>query len=237
MDRREPRLERDEDAKRDLDARNVPAVLLRHRRDEQRPAVLQVGDQHHADDADDQLRPAVGGRRAAAVAAFSAMVSSNVFQRVVARSCRVAAKRLRSCLPTSRNTDPANAYPALTSRVVPRADRRDETSREVANPSRHSSLLDRARKPILAADRGRVPARAYWFILLSGVTYLVYQIMSIMLSGHLRQAGRHLGRPEWPLLDLRASTDGRGIDLRYASSAPARLAGTSAFSWRAPAST
>ena len=40
----------------DLDRRAAPVVLLIDRVDEQRPSILQVGDHHHADDAEDQLR-------------------------------------------------------------------------------------------------------------------------------------------------------------------------------------
>ena len=49
LDRRQPGLKRDEDAERHLDAA-IDQPCACDRMDEQRPAVLQVGDQHHADD-------------------------------------------------------------------------------------------------------------------------------------------------------------------------------------------
>ena len=62
FDRHQPCLGEHEDAESDLDGGTVPAELLSDRSHEQCPAVLQVGDHHHADDADDQLQPAVGRR-------------------------------------------------------------------------------------------------------------------------------------------------------------------------------
>src|SRR5262249_15611112 len=55
----------DENGKRDLDRGPSPMIFLIDRIDEQRPAVLQVGDHHHADDAENQLSPArrLGGGR------------------------------------------------------------------------------------------------------------------------------------------------------------------------------
>ena len=43
----------------DLDGGASPAVLLMDGLDEQRPAILKVGDHHHADDAGEQLMPTV----------------------------------------------------------------------------------------------------------------------------------------------------------------------------------
>ena len=57
--RGEPGFQRDEDAERDLDAADVPGMGFRHRADEVSPAVLEIGDHPHADDADDELHPAV----------------------------------------------------------------------------------------------------------------------------------------------------------------------------------
>ena len=56
--RQQPGLAQDEDGEGDLDRRLAPVMRLIERRDEQRPAVLQVGDHHHADNAEDQLTPA-----------------------------------------------------------------------------------------------------------------------------------------------------------------------------------
>ena len=68
LDRRQPGFERDKDAEGDLDVGDSPAMRHVHRMNEQGPAILQVGDHHHADDADDQLEPTVrcryGGRPA-----------------------------------------------------------------------------------------------------------------------------------------------------------------------------
>jgi hypothetical protein len=61
--RREPGLERDEDAERQLDVGDRPTVRLVHRLDKQRPAVLEIGDHHHAEDAEGELRPTVDRSR------------------------------------------------------------------------------------------------------------------------------------------------------------------------------
>ncbi|MGY4435870.1 hypothetical protein ACVWWO_008347 [Bradyrhizobium sp. F1.13.1] len=47
----------DEDGEGELDRGASPMVRVIDRIDEQRPAVLQVGDHRHADDAHDQLEP------------------------------------------------------------------------------------------------------------------------------------------------------------------------------------
>jgi hypothetical protein len=57
---REPGVEQDHDAERQLNAGPLPVVLFLHRIDEQGPAILQVGNHHHADDAENQLAPAGG---------------------------------------------------------------------------------------------------------------------------------------------------------------------------------
>ena len=62
FDRHQPGLGEHEDGEGDLDGGAVPAVLLPDRPDEQRPSVLQVGDHHHTDNADQQLQPAAGRR-------------------------------------------------------------------------------------------------------------------------------------------------------------------------------
>ena len=66
LDRHQPRLRQHEDCECDLNRRPPPVVFVFDRTDEQRPAVLQVGDHHHADDAEDQLPPTgrVGRERA-----------------------------------------------------------------------------------------------------------------------------------------------------------------------------
>src|SRR5262249_19665175 len=56
----QPRLEQYEYGEGGLDGRLAPSKLVADRADEQRPAILKVGDHHHADDPDDQLRPWVG---------------------------------------------------------------------------------------------------------------------------------------------------------------------------------
>jgi hypothetical protein len=58
MYRREPGLQRDEDAERQLDRCNRPAMRFVDGIDEKRPTVLQVGDQYHAQDAANELSPA-----------------------------------------------------------------------------------------------------------------------------------------------------------------------------------
>ncbi len=60
LDRHQPRLDDDEDRERQLDRRQSPVILRLDRIDEQRPTVLQVGDEAHADDAEDELSPAKG---------------------------------------------------------------------------------------------------------------------------------------------------------------------------------
>ena len=59
FDGHEPRLGEDEDGEGDLNGRTPPVVLFVDRVDEQRPAVLEVGDHHHADDAEQQLQPPI----------------------------------------------------------------------------------------------------------------------------------------------------------------------------------
>jgi hypothetical protein len=48
LDRRQPRFQRNEDRKGDLDRGDRPTVRFVDRIDEQRPTVLQVGDHYHA---------------------------------------------------------------------------------------------------------------------------------------------------------------------------------------------
>ena len=55
FERHQPSLGEDEDREGDLDRRAAPVIFLIDRIDEKRPAVLQVGDHHHADDAEDKL--------------------------------------------------------------------------------------------------------------------------------------------------------------------------------------
>ena len=54
FDRHQPGFREHEDRERDLDRRAAPAIFVVDRIDEQGPAVLQVGDHRHADDADEQ---------------------------------------------------------------------------------------------------------------------------------------------------------------------------------------
>src|SRR5262249_56853133 len=63
VDWRQPSLERNEDAERKLDRCDRPAMRLVDRVDEERPTVLQVGDQNHAGDAAEELYPACARRR------------------------------------------------------------------------------------------------------------------------------------------------------------------------------
>ena len=63
LDRHQPGFGQHEDGEGHLDRGAAPVVFLIDRIDEQRPAVLQVGDHHHADDAEDQLTPARRFRR------------------------------------------------------------------------------------------------------------------------------------------------------------------------------
>ena len=65
LERHQPCLGQHEDGEGHLDRSAAPAILLVDRIDEQRPAVLQVGDHHHADDASTELKPAI--RRASSV--------------------------------------------------------------------------------------------------------------------------------------------------------------------------
>ena len=58
LDRYEPCLGQDEDREGDLNRRAAPMIFLIDRIDEKRPSILQVGDHHHADDAEDKLPPA-----------------------------------------------------------------------------------------------------------------------------------------------------------------------------------
>jgi len=60
FDRHQPGFHDDEDGERDLDRRAAPMEFRVDRPDEQRPPVLQVGDHHHADDADEKLQPTSG---------------------------------------------------------------------------------------------------------------------------------------------------------------------------------
>jgi hypothetical protein len=64
FERRQPSLERDEDAEGDLDIGDGPVMGSMDRMNKQRPTILQVGDHHHADDGEDQLCPAVRLRAA-----------------------------------------------------------------------------------------------------------------------------------------------------------------------------
>ena len=57
LDRNQPGLDQNEEREGHLDGRPAPVEFGVDRIDEQRPAVLEVRDTGHADDADDQLRP------------------------------------------------------------------------------------------------------------------------------------------------------------------------------------
>ena len=57
FDRHQPGFCEHEDREGDLNRRAPPVVFLIDRTDEQRPAVLQVGDHHHAYDTEDELTP------------------------------------------------------------------------------------------------------------------------------------------------------------------------------------
>ncbi|MNM98068.1 hypothetical protein D3C81_1105890 [compost metagenome] len=57
LDRYQPGLRHDEDGECHLDRGAAPVVFIVDRVDEQRPAVLHVGDHRHADHAEDQLHP------------------------------------------------------------------------------------------------------------------------------------------------------------------------------------
>ena len=64
FDRDQPGLRHHEDREGELDRRAAPVVFRVDRIDEQRPAILQVRDHRHADDAHDELHPAeAAGRR------------------------------------------------------------------------------------------------------------------------------------------------------------------------------
>jgi hypothetical protein len=60
LERRQPGLKRDEDAEGELDVGDGPTLRLAHRRDEEGPAILQIGNHHHADDAGGELPPTIG---------------------------------------------------------------------------------------------------------------------------------------------------------------------------------
>src|SRR3984893_1045885 len=57
LERNEPSLCKNEDGEGDLDRGFAPMIFLIDGIDEQRPAVLQIGNHHHADDAGRQLAP------------------------------------------------------------------------------------------------------------------------------------------------------------------------------------
>jgi hypothetical protein len=57
FDRDQPGLGQDKNRECHLNGRSAPVELRLNRPDEQGPAVLQIGDHHHADDAEDQLAP------------------------------------------------------------------------------------------------------------------------------------------------------------------------------------
>src|SRR5262249_17899210 len=57
FDGNEPRLEQNEKGECDLDLRALPMKCLLNIRNKEGPTVLQVGDHHHADHADDELSP------------------------------------------------------------------------------------------------------------------------------------------------------------------------------------
>src|SRR5262249_23755763 len=58
FDGNEPRLEQNEEGECDLDLRSLPMKCLLNIRNEEGPTILEVGDHHHADHADDELSPA-----------------------------------------------------------------------------------------------------------------------------------------------------------------------------------
>ena len=60
FDRHQPGFEQHEQREGPLDRGAIPAEFLLDVGDEERPAVLVVGDHHHRADADSQLRPAIG---------------------------------------------------------------------------------------------------------------------------------------------------------------------------------
>src|SRR6516162_7601669 len=59
LDRSEPGFGCNEDAECHLDFGNAPAMRLLDRTHEQRPGVLQIGNQHHAEYAEPKLHPAI----------------------------------------------------------------------------------------------------------------------------------------------------------------------------------
>src|SRR5262249_45153833 len=64
FDGNQPRLKQNEQGKGDLDLSPLPVERLLDIGHKERPTVLQVGDHHHADDADDELNPAKHSARA-----------------------------------------------------------------------------------------------------------------------------------------------------------------------------
>ena len=66
-----------------------PVVLGIHGTDEQRPAVLQVGDHRHADDANDQLKPTAAGWTNYRSCLVSEHFNSLVLYRLCALSCHL----------------------------------------------------------------------------------------------------------------------------------------------------
>ena len=69
LDRHEPGLDQHEDGEGHLDGLAAPVEFRVDGIDEQRPAVLQVRDARHADDADDQLHPGIAQGRASVLTA------------------------------------------------------------------------------------------------------------------------------------------------------------------------
>ena len=64
LDRHEPGLGQHENAEGHLNGGAPPMMFIVDRQYEQRPAILQVGNHHHADDAEQQLQPAICRRAA-----------------------------------------------------------------------------------------------------------------------------------------------------------------------------
>ena len=60
FDRHQPGLEQHEQRKCPLDRGAIPSEFLLDVGDEESPAILVIGDHHHREDADGQLRPAIG---------------------------------------------------------------------------------------------------------------------------------------------------------------------------------
>ena len=96
LDRHQPGLRQHEDAERHLDRGPAPVVLLVDRVDEQRPAVLQVGDHHHADDADHELQP-TGGRRLNRTAVRHRNLPDCFDWCLILRPCKSATVRSPGC--------------------------------------------------------------------------------------------------------------------------------------------